>query len=321
MTEPQKLKHIFGPVPSRRLGRSLGIDTIPFKICSYDCIYCQLGKTTTKTLERKEYIPYDEILADVDRKLAEDCEFDYITFSGSGEPTLFSRIGELIEAVKKRTNKPLAVLTNGSLLWDDEVREALLPADLVVPSLDAGDQSFFEQINRPCTGLSFDKMTEGLEKFARQFKGKLWLELFFLADPFDPRGQAVKMTDYVRRISPSLVQLNTVARPPCESCARPVLKETMEEILKLFPQPAEIIADFSLTQNRPEKASNRDDILNLLQRRPCTSQDIAKSLSVHHIETLKFLEELIAMKLVEVIDINNKVFYQAVKLEPSDKKL
>ncbi len=309
MVEQQKLKYIFGPVPSRRLGRSLGIDTIPFKICSYDCIYCQLGKTTIKTLERKEYLPYDEILADVDRKLAEGCDFDYITFSGSGEPTLFSRIGELIEAVKKRTNKPLAVLTNGSLLWDDKVREELLPADLVVPSLDAGDQSFFEQINRPCAGLSFDQMTDGLEKFARQFKGKIWLELFFLADPFDPYGQATKMADFVRRISPSLVQLNTVARPPCESCARPVSKKVMEELLKKFPQPAEIIADFSIIRDTTVKTAHRNDILNLLSRRPCTSQDIASSLSVHHIETLKILEELIAMKLVEVIEINNKIFY------------
>ena len=169
----QKLKHVFGPVPSRRLGRSLGIDLVPYKVCSFDCVYCQLGLTTNKTMERKEYIPLKEIIADLDRKLAENCEFDYITLSGSGEPTLHSRLGEVIEAIKRRTNKPLAVLTNGSLLWDSEVREAIADADVVMPSLDAGNQTLFEAVNRPCDGLSLEKIVDGLAKFTQTFKGKI----------------------------------------------------------------------------------------------------------------------------------------------------
>ncbi|MGE4565096.1 MAG: radical SAM protein, partial [Victivallaceae bacterium] len=200
----QSPNYIFGPVPSRRLGRSLGIDLIPYKICSYDCIYCQLGRTTTKTMTRREYLPIDEIIAGIERKLKETCEFDYITLSGSGEPTLHSGLGVLIEAIKKLTRKPLAVITNGSLLKDAAVRAELMAADVVMPSLDAGTQEYFETVNRPCPGLLLDDVVDGLAHFSREFKGKLWLEVFLLGGSFDPVARAWEIANVTRWIRPSL---------------------------------------------------------------------------------------------------------------------
>jgi len=315
MMNDQKMRHVFGPVPSRRLGRSLGIDLVPYKICSFDCIYCQLGRTTTKTLERKEYIPLEEIIADLDRRLAENCEFDYITLSGSGEPTLYSKTGELIEAIKKRSSKPVAVLTNGSLLWNSEVRDAILNADVALPSLDAGNQISFDAINRPCEGLAFEQIVDGLEKFTRIFKGKTWLEVFLLGGLFDPHIQAEEIAKLVRRISPAVTQLNTVARPPCESYAKPVSRRIMEHLSTFFPKPVEIIADFVSSSKKQISVANKEDILNLLRRRPCTCKDISDSLCVHYIETLKILEQLVRENIITVQEEDGKIFYKPEKQE------
>ncbi len=303
------LKHVFGPVPSRRLGRSLGIDLVPYKTCSFDCIYCQLGRTVNKTLERKEYIPLEEILEEIDRKLKERSEFDYITFSGSGEPALYSRLGGLVEEIKKRTAKPLSVITNGSLLWDEEVRAALLPCDVVIPSLDAGTQDYFEAVNRPCSGLCLEKVVEGLARFSREFKGKMWLEVFLLAGKFDPYLRAREIAEQVKRIRPTLTQLNTVARPPCESYAAPVEKEVMTELLRYFPEPAEVIADFSIKWKNSNRSANREEILRLLSRRPCRSRELADSLGIHYLEALKVLEELVVEKRIDVMGKNHETFY------------
>jgi len=162
-------KLIFGPVPSRRLGRSLGVDLVPYKVCSYDCIYCQVGKTTRKTATRDEYVPTDEVLAELAQVFEAGCECDYVTLSGSGEPTLHRDVGRIIARIKELTDTPVAVLTNGSLLSDPQVRKDLMQADLVVPSLDAADPETFEAINRPCAGLDFDAMVEGLAAFRREY--------------------------------------------------------------------------------------------------------------------------------------------------------
>ncbi len=307
------LKHVFGPVPSRRLGRSLGIDLVPYKTCSFDCIYCQLGRTVNKTLERKEYIPLDEILEEIERKRKEECEFDYITLSGSGEPTLYSRLGELVEEIKKRTSKPLAAITNGSMLWDEEVRAALLPCDVVIPSLDAGTQDYFETVNRPCSGLCLEKVVDGLVRFSKEFKGKMWLEVFLLAGKFDPQLRAKEIAEQVKRIHPTLTQLNTVARPPCESYAAPVEKEVMAGLLRYFPEPVEVIADFSVKWKSSERSADREEILRLLSRRPCKSDDLADSLGIHRLEALKVLEELVAEKRIGVKEEDHEIFYTVLQ--------
>ena len=181
-----KFKHVFGPVPSRRLGRSLGVDLVPLKVCSYDCIYCQLGRTTCKTVGRKEWVSMDAVLDELKRKLA--CRPDYITLSGSGEPTLHSRLGEIIEHIQAMTKVPVAVLTNGSWLWQRGVREALTLADVVMPSLDAGDELLFQAVNRPHPEITFEKLVSGLEQFRREFSGQYWPEVLLLAAVRTARG-------------------------------------------------------------------------------------------------------------------------------------
>jgi len=172
-------EYIFGPVPSRRLGRSLGIDLVPFKTCTYDCIYCQLGRTTNKTMQRKEWVPTNIVINQLKAKLSS--KPDYITLSGSGEPTLFSRLEELIPKIKGITDIPVAMLTNGSLLWLPEVRNALKSADMVVPSLDAGSSQIFQYVNRPHPDITFSKMLQGLVEFRKDYGGQYWLEVFLLA--------------------------------------------------------------------------------------------------------------------------------------------
>ena len=163
----QQYKYLYGPVPSRRLGRSLGIDIVPPKICTLDCVYCQIGRTTQKTLERAEYVPVDEVAGEVKLRLAEGLEADFLTIGGSGEPTLNSRLGRLIDQIKGLTDIPVAVLTNGSLLYEEEVRQACAKADVVLPSLDAPDSETFEKVNRPQEGLGFDRFLGGLCEFRR----------------------------------------------------------------------------------------------------------------------------------------------------------
>lgn len=306
-------RHIFGPVPSRRLGRSLGVDIVPCKVCSYDCVYCQLGRTSQRTLERREYVAVSEIVADVEAKLASGCEFDYITISGSGEPTLNSRIGDIIAEIKKRTEKPLAVLTNGSLLWEPEVRANISGANLVIPSLDAGCQEFFEMINRPCPELSFEKMLYGLECFSKEFEGLIWLEVFLLGGLIDPYLQIKGIPELAGLIAPDAVQLNTVARPPCEKCVTAVPREILENLSKLFKPKAEVIAEFSATGRIYSGSVVRDDILELLERRPCTALDIAVTFNVHHLEMLKELEHLVEAGRITAVQEGDKVFYKSLK--------
>jgi wyosine [tRNA(Phe)-imidazoG37] synthetase (radical SAM superfamily) len=303
-------EHIFGPVPSRRLGRSLGVDLVPFKTCTYDCIYCQLGRTTCKTVERKEWVPLDEILAGLDEKLR--LRPDYVTLSGSGEPTLYSPLGGLIDRIKATTDVPVAVLTNGSLLWREDVREELLGADLVIPSLDAGRQATFRAVNRPHDEITFHRMLDGLIEFRRQFRGKYWLEVFLLADYNATEDEIADLARAVDRIGPDRVQLNTVSRPPAERFAEAVPAELLTELAGMFRPAAEVIADFRGVHQQAEFVPRREEVLALLQRRPCSVEDIARGLSVHRNEVVKHLEQLAAEGLVRPRSNSNKRFYEAV---------
>ena len=174
------MKEVFGPVPSRRLGFSLGVDLVPFKTCTLDCVYCQLGPTTHKTLKRKEYIPTEGILPEVEKMLNKGKRVDYITFSGSGEPTLHSGIGKMISRIKRISSIPVAVITNGTLLNQGQVQEDLWAADLVIPSLDAVDERIFQRINRPHASLNTKMIIRGLDDFAGKFPGKIWLEVMLV---------------------------------------------------------------------------------------------------------------------------------------------
>jgi wyosine [tRNA(Phe)-imidazoG37] synthetase (radical SAM superfamily) len=305
----QRQHHIFGPVPSRRLGRSLGVDLVPFKTCTYDCIYCQLGRTTCKTLERKEWVPMDAVLEELKQKLAS--RPDYITLSGSGEPTLYSRLGEIIEHIQAMTAVPVAVLTNGSLLWQKTVREEVALADVVLPSLDAPDPERFEFINRPHPEITFERLIEGLVAFRREFSGQYWLEVMLLGGYTSLPPQIHQLAEWARRIRPDKVQLNTAVRPPAEEYAMAVPPERLAEIARLFEPPAEVVAEHR-AQTAPAKSqASAEAILALIRRRPCTVEGIAHGLGITPSEVVKLLDPLAARGDVLTERRGPEQFYRA----------
>jgi len=301
---------IFGPVPSRRLGRSLGVDLVPFKTCSYDCVYCQLGRTTNKTVERKEWVPLEQVIDQLKDHL--HLKPDYITLSGSGEPTLYSRIGELIARIKELTDIPVAVLTNGSLLWLPEVRNALKDADMVVPSLDAGSTQIFQYVNRPHRDITFSKMLQGLVEFRKDYKGLYWLEVFLLAGVTTPQMELKRLKTSIDAIQPDKVQVNTVTRPGAEDFARPVPQEQLEQIAAGLYEKAEAIADYKAVHKQEDFTARRQDVLTLLKRRPCSIEDIAAGLGIHRNEVVKYVEELTSEKKIEAKQGKSNLYYKAI---------
>ncbi len=310
-------QHVYGPVPSRRLGRSLGIDLVPFKTCTYDCIYCQLGRTTNKTLERKEYVTVEDVLTELKGKLSAGLAPDYISLADSGEPTLISGIGDLIDKIKDLTDIPLAVLTNGSLLWMNEVQEALMVADLVLPSLEAGDDHLFQYINRPHQDISFERMVDGLDVFTKRFPGKVWLEVFLLAGMTGIPSEVKKIAALAKRIEAARVQLNTVSRPPAEEFAFPRAAEQMLALKGFFPGEVDIISENEQDGAHVSAfAQARDvDILALLSRRPCTSADVASDLGMQVMEAVKHLDMLIADGKVDTIVTGGQRFFIVKRIQ------
>ena len=312
-------KHVYGPVPSRRLGRSLGVDALTFKSCSFDCVYCQLGRTTNHTIERKEYIPTADILDEVRRKLENGDKPEYISFAGSGEPTLHSGLGDIIRGTKAMTDVPVVVFTNGSLLWMPEVRGDLAAADVVIPSLDGGDAALLDKVNRPAASLDFDRIVEGLIAFRDAFNGQIWLEVMLLGGISDDDASVDAIARLAERIRPDKVQINSVCRPPAETYALPVPAARLLEIQKHFagvPGTVEIIAehldDMAHTAFRTQ--IKEEDILALIERRPCTAAGTAAGLNIHITEAIKHLEMLVADGKAVTQPKDGQVFYSACEL-------
>ncbi|MBN1621502.1 MAG: radical SAM protein [Endomicrobiales bacterium] len=226
--ENKDFNYIYGPVPSWRLGSSLGIDPLSNedKICSFDCIYCQIGKTVVFTLERKIYVWTEEIIKEI--KSLPSVPIDYITFSGRGEPTLAKNLWYMIKAVKSLDIAKTAVITNSSLLHKEEVRKDLLAADFVVAKLDADSQETLSQINKPVKEITFDLILDGLKKFRAEYTGKLALQIMFIKENKDKAENIAKIA---REMNPDEVQINTPLRP-CK--VKPLPREEVEEISGYF---------------------------------------------------------------------------------------
>ncbi len=303
-------KYTYGPVPSRRLGFSLGIDLIPFKNCSFDCIYCQLGKTTNKTIKRKEYLPTEEILKGVEEILKNNDRIDYLTFSGSGEPTLHSKIGYLITELKKITEIPVAVLTNSSLLFMPDVQEELSNADVVLPTLCGTTQEIFNKINRPVPIINIEKVIRGLINFRQLYKGRIWLEIMLIKDMNDEQLNLDKLKMVVEKIAPDRIHLNTVARPPSEKYALPLSIKELQKIEKLFGDNAEIIASFKAKRGSVYLLDTERTILEVVKRRPVTLDDICSVTSLHRNEVLKYLDQLHRAKKVKLTEHDNRNYYE-----------
>lgn len=304
------MKHVFGPVPSRRLGFSLGVDTVVPKTCTLDCVYCELGPTTDCTVTRRPYVDVDEVLEELRERLAERPKLDFVTLSGSGEPTLNSGIGALIEGVKSVTDKPVAVLTNGTLLTEKDVRKALLEADVVAPSLDAVSRAAFEKINRPHESLDPEEIAEAVAAFTASFSGRVWLEIVFVEGMNDGSGEIALLTECARRISPERVHINTVVRPPAVSRARPVDPGRLAEIAAMFGPTAEVIASPSNEAQSGEASDVIGVVVEMAARRPVTALDVAKAVGISQAAAAKMLNRLEETGVLSVVRHGQSLYYR-----------
>ncbi|OPL16350.1 MAG: radical SAM protein [delta proteobacterium ML8_D] len=306
-------KYIFGPVPSRRLGMSLGIDLIPHKICSLNCIYCECGPTTKLTLERKEYVPYNDVVKELNNYFSDNPDPDYITFSGSGEPTLNSRIGDVLRFIKlKKPNIPVAILTNGTLFYQSQLRKELFDADLVLPSLDAASETSFRRINRPHHGLNIQDYMQGLQDFRNEYKGKIWLEVLIIPGYNDSSEDLKLLKKAFDKIQPDIIQLNTLDRPGAVSDIRAASRTKLQQIVDCWRlDNVEIIASAS---KRKDIKSYREDmetaILETIYRRPCTLNDLVNILGSHINEINKYLDILEADNKIESVRQERGLFYK-----------
>jgi len=307
------MKYLFGPVNSRRLGLSLGIDLLPAKICNFSCIYCEVGPTTIFTCERKEYTPTREIIEEIDFFLATSGQampIDVFTITASGEPTLHSGLGEIINHLKAKTGLPVAVLTNGSLLYREDVRQELQHADIVIPSLDSAREESFRKINRPAQCAKLQEIIDGLCLFARNFRGELWLEILLSKGINDSAEDLAALRQALIDIKPTKIQLNTVVRPPLEEFAKPLTETELAEISRQLPGTVEIIADFRNRKRENTRSAKKTELLEMLRRRPCTETDICEALNLDGNLTARLLKELTASGEIAHSAHMGKIYYQ-----------
>ncbi|MGB9712784.1 MAG: radical SAM protein [Dissulfurimicrobium sp.] len=281
------MKYCFGPVPSRRLGLSLGVDILPLKTCNLNCIYCELGRSASYTCERSEYIPAEEIKKELEAVVSGGIKFDTLTFTASGEPTLHLRLGELLRFAKGITDCPVAVLTNATLLSDPAVRADLTIADIILPSLDSVIPRHFRKVNRPALCVKLEAIVEGLVRLRREMTGRMWLEVLLVQGINDSPQDIEALKEVIKSIMPDRVQLNTVSRPPAEHWARPVSEERLRDIQIELGETAEVIAGFKGSGGVPEVCGVLEvELMEMLKRRPLTIEDIS-SLTRSGVDILK----------------------------------
>lgn len=305
-------KYLFGPVPSRRLGMSLGVDLVTHKTCSLDCVYCECGRTTNLTCKRKEYVPVDDVLKELDHYLNNSRNPDYITFSGSGEPTLNTGIGKVIDFIKlRKKDVSIALLTNGTLFSQKDVRDDVINADLIIPSLDAVSANGFKKINRPCPDLNIEEYVKGLSDLRNEFKGQIWLEVLIIPGYNDSKQELELLKKSIKKIKPDKIQLNTLDRPGTISDLTAVTKENLEKISEFFGfDNVEIIAAFkNQKEDAPFRKDVREAILETIKRRPCTLEDLSSILGKHINEINKYLSILENQGKIKVVIQKRGSFY------------
>jgi wyosine [tRNA(Phe)-imidazoG37] synthetase (radical SAM superfamily) len=307
--------HIFGPVHSRRLGRSLGVDLVPYKVCSFNCVYCECGETTELTLKRRDFYPVQEVLQELEDYLSGSPALDFITFSGSGEPTLSLSIGVVTRFLKGRfPSYRVAVLTNGTLLWREDVRRDLIEADVVLPTLSSAIDETFRRIHRPAPDLGVKQIIAGIEQFRKEYRGEIWLEIFIIPGINTTTVELEALRSAIQRIHPDRVQLNTLDRPGTESWVRPASSEELLVVADglglagvepVGPLPQGYIPGTPVS-DRTEAVKMVHD---LLQRRPSTLEDICNATGLNRREVLKILREIGARATVTQRKEKRGVFY------------
>ena len=307
------MKFLFGPVPSRRLGRSLGIDIVSHKSCSFDCVYCELGSTTNKTVMRQRFVDPGDVLKEVHEHLRHGPQIDYVTFSGSGEPTLSTDIGLLVKEIKLHYTYAIAVLTNSSLLGRADVQEDLRQVDVVIASLDAGTEEVLERINQPHPAIRLQEIIDGLIAFREQFSGQLWLEILFCKDVNDSPEHVKALAGIAARIRPHKVQLGTVFRPPADPAVMPVSTEFLHEIAPQFGPAAEVVSSFRPAAVQALSEGAREKILAMLQRRPCTLKETSQALGLSRDEVGQWIDVLESEGAIDRTYFSGNLYYQARK--------
>ncbi len=309
------MKYLFGPVNSRRLGISLGIDLVPYKTCSLNCVYCECGDTTDLTSAVAEYVPTEEVIAELDAYCAASPRLDAITFSGSGEPTLHSGIGRIIGHIKERYPRyRVAVLTNGTMLRDPAVRRSIARADIVVPSLDAASPEAFARICRPRAGITPESVIRGLVEFRKEFAGKLYLEIFIVPGVNDSPGELALLREACIAIAPDMVQINSLDRPGASDWVRPLGREELDAIAGFFrPLPVEVIGKPAAQGPAATKTGNfAREIISILRRRPSTIEDLRTALGAGEEELRSALGSMTDAGMITVERLDRGEFYRMV---------
>lgn len=306
-------KYLFGPVPSRRLGYSLGVDLLPQKICSLDCVYCESGKTMHLTTERKEYVPISQVIKELDNYLIKKPKLDYITFSGSGEPTLHSGLGKIVKHIKKNFPKyKIALLTNGTLFNRPKVIEDVKQIDVIAPSLDTATPKLFNKINRPHRQIRISGIIEGLKKLRKSFKGQIWLEIFIIPGCNDLRNKLLPLKKVIKLIAPDKIHINTLDRPGTEIWVKTAYHLQLKIITRFFGRKAQIISSFQ--PHRIITGYSKDiekTIWGTIRRRPCTAKDLALATGLHINEIHKYLYGFVKDKKVSFKHLPRGIFYTA----------
>ena len=291
-----------------------------------DCIYCQLGNTTRTTTERKVYLPIEPVLTELKEALSKGLKADYITLAGSGEPTLNSQLGELIDGIKKLTNIPVAILTNGTLLYRKDVRKDCSKADVVMPSLDAGDEKTFQRINRPDGVISIEKLISGLCTFRKEFTGQIWLEIFFVEGINTDAEQIANIKKAIELINPDKVHLNTAVRPTADPNITRLSAEKLQKIASQLGSKCEVVADFTSTHSCQLNSSISEDnseseslanskaesLLSMLKRRPCSLHDICAGLGINQDEARKHISDFQHRGVIQSDEIEGIVFFKVI---------
>jgi wyosine [tRNA(Phe)-imidazoG37] synthetase (radical SAM superfamily) len=311
-----KYKHLFGPVMSRRLGLSLGVDVVPYKYCSLNCVYCEVSRTTHLTIKRKPFYALKDITTELDSYLAVHPKLDYITFSGAGEPTLYSDLGELISYIKD--NYPqykLALITNSTLLFDQELRHEIMRCDLIVPSLDAVSEEAFEKVNRPHSKLNPQEMILSLIALRAEYTGLIWLEVFIVPGINDHLEEIELIKQAIEQIHPDKVQINSLDRPGAEEWVEPAIYLALEEIRSIIQEgnsiPVEIVAkvhqDSMITVSEQEVCM---EMAELLKQAEYTKAELAKTLGIHVNESSKLLQHLATKDNVTAKHTPKGIYYR-----------
>ncbi|MBN1761556.1 MAG: radical SAM protein [Methanomicrobia archaeon] len=326
------MKLVYGPVPSRRLGRSLGVNTIPFKTCNYSCVYCQLGRTTQMTNQRRDFFPPEEILNEITRVLEPEPEtertrneLDFVTFVGEGEPTLCKSLGWLIRKTKELAEIPIAVDTNGSLLNRADVRADLSQADVVMPSLDAGTAETFRKINRPFRGIAFEAVVDGMERFRREYDGELWVEVMLVKGLNDSEEELEALKSRLKHIAPDRIYINVPIRPPAEPWAVPPDHEAialahamLSEVNVIMDITAEEMGEFSI-----EGFTNPEDaILAIIRRHPMREEQVIETLKKFEAEAGAVHDSFMRLEKsgkIKKVEYRNKVFWLTIEEKRSGR--